>query len=46
MNPQYLLEAIVAQRDDALNRLAQATVLLREKDEEIERLKPKRKAKE
>lgn len=37
-SPQYLMDAVMAQRDDAMNRLAQAVAQLREKDDEIERL--------
>ncbi len=38
MNARYLIEALAVQRDDALNRLAEAVAKLRERDEEIARL--------
>ncbi len=42
MNSQYLLEAVIMQRDSAMNQIAQAAAQLREKDDQIERLKAER----
>ena len=34
-SPQYLLDAVMAQRDSAMNSLAQTVAQLRDKDDEL-----------
>ena len=42
-SPQYLLDAVMAQRDSAMNSLAQTVAQLRDKDDELAKKDGKQK---